>query len=1141
MHKALQLSLFGAVDITLHGESIIPPITGKPLALLIYLAVTRAVHSRNALATLLWADLDDHAARNNLRYLLPNLRRVVGDYLLITPRTVAFDLSQSTWCDVTTVRQTLALPAARVATADLQATLDLYHGEFLAGFRVRNAPYFEEWLTLQREELQRLAVQGLYTLAQRYLVENHLTAGLAMTQRLLTLEPWHEAGHRLQMQLLATSGQRGTAIAQYHQWRHRLIDDLGLDPTAETQELYAQLIAGELGEDVSQPPVPTLPHMAPATTLLLPTAHTLPGFITNTAVILPPKDNLPGQLTPFIGRWVEITELRHILLASDSRLVTLVGEGGVGKTRLALAVAQSLVEVRPQVASPNDPTAAIGGPASASAGTLKFLDGVWFVPLAGMTTAGDLMDQLAAVVAQAIGLPFSGKQALLAQLLIDLRNKALLLLFDNVEHLLPTFTDFLIQLLQGAPCITVLITSRHILNLQAELVWRLTGLPLPLPEEMVSLPLAGISDYSSITLFVERAGRINRGFRLSTANQATIVAICRLVEGLPLAIELAAALTKRYTCDELYAALKRDYTILSTTLADLSPRHRSIEAMLAYSWRFLTPAEAHVMAACAIFAGAFAQDAATAVTGATPTILASLADQSLLQAATGRFGLHELIRHYAAGQLAQSPADQQQALARHAAYYMSRLHGLEAALLDSVDAQVALQSELDNVRAAWRWCAEQGKVDLLAVGLTSLQCFYRLAGLYREAIHLLEMALTGVRLATTALVPGAAQPLLARLLCDTAQFYRRIGGVETGETLAAEALVLGQQLADPALQALAYHELARLAQVRSDFLTMYRWAEQGCIQARQAALPHLTAECLNDLGIAVSSCMHPLTAIPHFHEALRYLQNTPNRYLEARVLGNLGFFHLSCHEYQAACLYLPQAQIWQRQLQDRESSMITQILLGDLWMALGAYAAAKQEYEQVLTMMQTIHNPYWKSWLHASYGHLQYLCGDPMAAYMACTRAREIAQQGKSHVQEQWILIDLGHALSALGDWDAARHCYQQAIALKAAGDWTYRIADAHAGLAALFFAQNEQTTALAQIEVALEIIAQQGLAAAKEPFVIYWTAVRILHKQHDPRAVAVLKRASQTLQGIANQLENEALRRSFLDEVIVNRSLLRL
>jgi tetratricopeptide (TPR) repeat protein len=349
---------------------------------------------------------------------------------------------------------------------------------------------------------------------------------------------------------------------------------------------------------------------------------------------------------------------------------------------------------------------------------------------------------------------------------------------------------------------------------------------------------------------------------------------------------------------------------------------------------------------------------------------------------------------------------------------------------------------------------------------------------------------------------------------------------------------MGRLLADPALQALATHELARLAQTRGDFAAMRLLAEQTCTQARQANLPDLAAESLNDLGIAVSLDTHPLAGIPYFQEALDCLRQRPNHALEARIVGNLGYFHLAGHNYQSAYRYLQQSRTLRSLLQGRENNLIMLIHFGDLWVALGAYSQAQQAYAQGLALVQTKRAPYWESWLHASYGRLQHLHGDPAAAQTTCRLARQIAQKDGSPSMEQWALINLGHALADLGDPVAAGSCYQQAIAAPKGRNWLFYLPDAHAGLAALCLAQNEGAIAVTHTEAALALLAQQGLSAAGDPFAVYWTCIRVLEVADDPRARTVLATAYQLLMEIAHQLEDEWLRRSFLENVVANRNL---
>jgi len=299
------------------------------------------------------------------------------------------------------------------------------------------------------------------------------------------------------------------------------------------------------------------------------------------------------------------------------------------------------------------------------------------------------------------------------------------------------------------------------------------------------------------------------------------------------------------------------------------------------------------------------------------------------------------------------------------------------------------------------------------------------------------------------------------------------------------------------------------------------------------------AECLNDLGLAVTASRGPLMALPYYQQALTSLQGTTNRILEAFVLVNLGYTSLkSCH-YQAAYTYLQQGLALQQQIQDRGGRVPPLVHLLNLWIALGVYDAVQPLYEEALSLVQVSGNAHWESNLYRCYAHWCLLCHDPNAARAFCTDALAIAQRSNDHLQEQQALIYLGHALAALGDYRAAEQHYQQAIALHKPEHWYYRTAEAHAGLADLLLAQNRITEAVPQVEAALALLAQHGLAAAAEPFAVYWTAVCVFTATADPRAAAILRIADQALQEIASTLLDAPLRRSFLEAVAVNRQLI--
>ncbi|HET9220883.1 MAG TPA: hypothetical protein VFO07_00180, partial [Roseiflexaceae bacterium] len=329
-----------------------------------------------------------------------------------------------------------------------------------------------------------------------------------------------------------------------------------------------------------------------------------------------PQHNLPSPLTSFVGRADELASLAA-LLAGDTRLVTLIGAGGAGKTRLALAIAWQLLP--------------------------QFADGIWWVALAGVQPVGDSAHQrgtLASAVATALGRTLAGRRHPLDELADALQDRAALLVLDNCEHL-PEAAAVARALIEAAPQVRVVATSREPLGLGGEALVRLEGLPVPLP---------GASDpasYPGVQLFLERAARHTPDWGQGPGTIAATARLCRLLEGLPLGIELAAHWVGHYTPDDIAEAIQADLDFLAVRTRDLPDRHRSLRAVFDYAWHLLSAAEQRALARLSVFRGSFDGAAAEAVAEVDATTLVALVDKSLLrQAGAEHHSLHELLRQF---------------------------------------------------------------------------------------------------------------------------------------------------------------------------------------------------------------------------------------------------------------------------------------------------------------------------------------------------------------------------------------------------------------------------------------------------------------------------------------------------------------
>ena len=391
-----------------------------------------------------------------------------------------------------------------------------------------------------------------------------------------------------------------------------------------------------------------------------------------------PKTNLPILPTPLIGRQREVENLSGLLHDPQCRLLTLVGPGGIGKTRLAIETASRVQDI--------------------------FIDGVYFIPLASANSTRFIIP----AIANAVGFSFhSGNPAdPKTQMFNHLKEKQVLFLVDNLEHLLsePDITVFA-ELLANAPQVKLLATSRESLGLQDEWMFEVHGLPVPENDD---------AEGTSIELFIQRARRAHVGLNVTAEDLPAILRICQLVDGMPLAIELAAAWVRTLTCDEITKEIERSLDFLSVSTRDIPARHRSMRAVFDHSWQLLTEEEQQVLIRLSVFRGGFQREAAEQMAGANLSMLSALMTKSLIRRnGAGRYDLHELIRQYAADRLADQPIVQKEAQKRHSRYYLEYFSGRDAPLRSSAQRETLAELivEMDNFRSAWDWAMVHHEFD----------------------------------------------------------------------------------------------------------------------------------------------------------------------------------------------------------------------------------------------------------------------------------------------------------------------------------------------------------------------------------------------------------------------------------------------
>ncbi len=890
MTERLNIQLLGSMTVMRGSKPVTGLVTRKAEALLAYLVMQKRPFPRELLADLLWDDRSQEQALANLRSLLSSLRRKLKPYLIVTRQTIAFNHESDYWLDVAAFEAGLEIGDQKLTTnlqspiSNLSEVISLYHDDFLAGFHIREAHRFEEWAILQRERLRRLAAMALRRLADDSLRNGRYPQGIDYVNRLISLDNLNERAHRQKMLLLARSGQRNAALQQYEACRQILSEELGVEPAAATTELFTRL----------------------------------------RGLTFPPPYNLPPPPSPFVGRSVEMADVRRHLLNPAERLVTLVGPGGIGKTRLALETARRMVQEQPG----------------------QFFDGVFYAPLAAVTAVQQLPNQ----IAHAIGFAFQGSEPRGAQLVNHLRDKEALLILDNYEQFLgadDACAALIAAILRDAPHVTLLVTSRERLNLYEEAVFETHGLHVPPPDAEEP------EQYTAVKLFMQRVARLRRDCRPSPNELASIVRSCRLLDGAPLAIELAAGWTRRHSFAEIEAEIAASFDFLQTNFRNVPARQRSMRAVFDHSWQLLTAQEQAVFARLAVFPDSFTLAAAQAVVAnlSDEGLIMALADKSLLEREPdGRYQIHPLLRQYAREKLGAEEALATAVAQRHSAYYLTFIEQMESG--ESLPERAAIEKELPNVTAVWqRAVRSQAFADLDRI-IPTLQNFYNIQSWFQEGIDLFQFALDQLG--------EAADAAQAQTVCDLwarkARLHIHIGQMRQAETALAQAAAALGRVDDPERRSLILSYLSMTNFYAGRYDEAIRLLHEALPLALQADDMDGIAFSYNFLGSCYKAKGDYAQANASFKQSLDAYRQLGDEVGAGIALHNLGNLAQAMGEFERSLAYYRQCNALFKATDYTQGVATASANAGRLALQMENYAEAEKLLAEALRLKEQIHD-----------------------------------------------------------------------------------------------------------------------------------------------------------------------------------------
>src|SRR4051812_30235934 len=1070
MDAPLTIRMFGGFAVGV-GDQIVPESAwrlrkAKSLVKLLALAPERGVHRELATETL-WPERPPDAAANNFHQALYVARRALeavgaGPQPVLPLRDDMLLLCPDGRVDVDLDAFEAAVSRAHSTREleDYRAALDQHAGELLPEDR------YEDWARTRRDALNEVLLGLLLEYSVRLSEAGDPRAAIDVLERAVVVDPLHEAAHRALMRLFSETGRRQQALAQYHRLGQALRRDLGAAPDPQTARLYRALLRGEPDPD---PPEHDLTRHSQRT----PRAGTVP------------RSNLPVALTSFVGRERELTEVARLL--GRDRLVTLVGAGGAGKTRLALKAAR--------------------------AGGDGYPDGVRLVELAGVSDPAWVVG----AVASALGVTLPPNRPDLEGLAAQLRDWSGLLILDSCEHLLTVCAVLAERLLGGCPLLRMLATSREPLRVPGEVNWRVPSLALPATGPSITADAIGSSE--SVRLVCERAYDVAPGFELDDANAPAVAEICLRLDGMPLALELAAARVGALSPAQIAERLGDSLAVLTAGSRSALDRQQTLRATLSWSHALLTGAERALFRRLAVFAGSFPLEGTEEVAAGAGVeerevadLLGRLVDKSLVVAeedAGGyRYRLLEPMRQYARERLAEA-GEAMTVEARHLAFSLELAHAAdpEGAAAGPLVALDRLEADHDNLRAALAWALRHEPEQALRLAV-HMSPMWMAGSHFQEGSRWLAAALAAtpaptelraealraacgleIRLGRT----GGLRELgtervaifrasgdrraVAHALDEVGVYEYMAGRYDRAELLYAQSRALGEELGDRKVLAAVRHSEGVLAQCRGDFpdarealldsLTPLRempaddhdrffrvhtvglfvagdgpsgaprmWLEETVQFFRRVDAWRAVGYVLAALGDVARAQGLSEPARERLNESLAHFRDARDPMGTAFALNRLGTLAGATGQPELGRSWLEEALALRRELGDRRGSGMTLGNLGVLAARAGDLQSGRSMIGEALALFEATDDAPGQMGMRLNLGNLAADAGDHAAARTLLQASRTMAESQRLFRSAGWATLSLAELAIADGDVERAAELLDAALEhLRVLGD----------------------------------------------------------------------------------------------------------